>query len=90
MSQPIHPKCGKRFPSGTQAGHCAACCETFIGNTAFEAHRVGEHGKDRRCQIQPYETATDNGTRYGHWADQNGYWHHGRKLTTAEKEEIWG
>ena len=76
--KPTHPKCGKQFPNGNRAGHCAACCETFIGLTAFEAHRVGEHGTDRRCELQPK-----------HWQDENGYWHHGDKLTEEQKAQMW-
>lgn len=84
-----HPSCGKTYPSNNTAGHCAACHETFIGLSAFDAHRIGEHGNNRRCEIQPYETPTETGTRYGHWQDKRGYWHHGRKLTAAEKDKLW-
>ncbi|WP_296249646.1 hypothetical protein [uncultured Stenotrophomonas sp.] len=87
---PTHPKCGKTFPRNNTHGHCSGCCETFSGLVAFDAHRVGE-GHERRCEIQPYETPTDNGrTRYGHWRDNNGYLHYGKKLTRAEKEHLWG
>lgn len=85
-----HPKCGKNYPSNNTHGHCSGCCETFVGITAFDAHRVGE-GPERRCEIQPYETPTvTGGTRYGHWKDERGYWRHGRKLTAEEKTELWG
>ena len=89
---PYHPKCGKTFPGGSQAGHCGSCCETFIGLVAFEAHRVGSHSENtRHCQMQPYETTSDEGkTIYGHWQDDRGYWHHGKRLTKDEKEAIWG
>jgi len=90
MARISHPKCGKTFPGGSTAGHCSGCCETFIGLAAFEAHRVGEHGKDRRCETQPYETTDEKGkTRYGHWEDTDGYWHYGRRLTEEEKAELW-
>lgn len=90
MTQPYHPTCGKRFPGGAQAGHCAVCCETFIGNTAFEAHRVGDWD-NRRCEIQPYETTSDDDkTRYGHWQDDKGHWHHGKRLSKDERAAIWG
>jgi hypothetical protein len=75
----VHPKCGKRFPSGARHSHCAACCESFYGNTAIEKHRVGAHGVDRRCELQEL-----------HWQDDKGYWHFGEKLTDEQKEEIWG
>lgn len=55
-----------------------------------EVHRVGEHGVDRRCEIQPYESIGDDGkARYGHWQDERGYWHYGRRLTDAEKQKLW-
>lgn len=87
MALVTHPKCGKQFPGSNTAGHCANCCETFMGLNAFEMHRIGEHGTPERCcEIQPTETIGDDGkTRYGHWADERGYWHYGRRQT---KEEI--
>lgn len=86
-----HPKCQKQFPNSSRTGHCSGCCETFIGIEAFDAHRVGNHGADRRCEIQPYETTGDDGkVRYGHWQDERGYWHHGKRLTQAEKDRIFG
>jgi hypothetical protein len=79
MSRPVHPKCGKSFPGGNRAGHCAACCETFIGAVAFDAHRTGQQGIDRRCEL----TAA-------HWQDESGYWHVGEKLTDEQKAKMWG
>lgn len=91
MSKPFHPKCGKRFPAGTQAGHCATCCETFIGQASFDAHRVGAHGTaERRCELQPYESRGQSGnTVYGHWQDANGYWKLGRQLSSEEFANLW-
>ena len=89
MATLTHPKCGKTFPNNNRDGHCAACCETFIGLTSFEAHRVGEHGKDRRCEIQPYETIRENGSpSYGHWTDERGYQHYGKQLTPEESAAL--
>lgn len=86
-----HPACGKQFPNGPRAGHCAACCATFVGLGAFEAHRVGEHGVDRRCQLQPYEGTTEEGKpKFGHWQDDKGYWHYGERLTKEQREKLWG
>lgn len=79
LTTPVHPKCGKTYPGGDGHGHCGSCCETFAGQGAFDAHRVGEHGEDRRCEI------TDK-----HWLDDRGFWHHGKRLTKEEREEIWG
>jgi len=78
MSNPIHPKCGKSYPGTKTAGHCSGCCETFIGLGAFEKHRIGEHGKDRRCEITK-----------DHWTDDRSYWHIGAKLTNEQKAELW-
>ena len=91
MAQATHPKCGKTFPGGDGSGHCSGCCETFIGLAAFDAHRTGSHADhERRCELQPYETTTDHGkTIYGHWQDDRGYWHHGKRLTKDERAEIW-
>jgi len=90
MNNPIHPACGKTFPAGTQAGHCPTCCETFIGGTAFDMHRVGMPGTPQRhCEIQPYESVGKSGkTVYGHWADELGYWHYGKKATAEEKARM--
>lgn len=91
MAQATHPTCGKTFPGGDGSGHCSGCCETFIGLAAFDAHRVGAHGVDRRCEVQPYEaTGEDGKTRYGHWQDGRGYWHYGKRLTKEERAEIFG
>jgi len=91
MAQATHPKCGKTFPGGDGSGHCSGCCETFIGLTSFDAHRQGPHA-ERRCELEPYETLDpETGrTRYGHWQDDRGYWRYGKRLTKAEKAEIWG
>lgn len=88
---PVHPKCGKAFPAGERAGHCGACCETFIGNTAFEAHRVGAHGTpERRCEIQSYESTSETGsTVYGHWQNESGHYRHGRQLTKEETKALF-
>lgn len=87
---PTHPKCGKHYPGNNTHGHCARCCETFAGLTSFDAHRVGTPGSDaRRCEIQPYEIPTENGgVRYGHWMDNNGFWHFSKRLTAEEREEL--
>ena len=83
-----HPACKKQFPANNTHGHCSGCCETFVGLTSFDAHRVGTHDTDRRCEIQPYETKTENGTRYGHWQDKHGYWKYGKQLTEQERATL--
>jgi hypothetical protein len=82
------PDCKNTFPSGDRAGHCSACCRTFIGLNAFEAHRVGQHGTpDRRCELQPETRTDDDGRiRYGHWQDERGYWHVGQRGFWGDRE----
>ena len=70
LTTPKCPDCGQSFPGGDGYGHCSVCCETFRGLTAFDAHRVGEHGVDRRCEI-----------REQHWRDERGHWHYGERDT---------
>mgnify|MGYP001615205842 FL=1 len=90
--QLIHPKCGQAFPNSPRYGHCAACCETFSGQQAFDAHRRGPfEGNQRYCEVAPYEHTGDDGvTRYGHWKDVEGYWHFGKRLTEEERQALWG
>lgn len=83
MPSVSHPKCGKRYPANNTHGHCAACCETFVGLTAFDAH-IGENG----CQIKPYKV--EGRKSYGHWLDEKGFYHYGKKLTEEEKRSLWG
>ena len=86
---PKCPDCKKTFPGGERAGHCAACCETFIGLAAFEAHRVGEHGTpDRRCELKPETYTNSKGqTAHGHWRDDNGYLHIGQRGYWADESK---
>lgn len=32
-----------------QRNECPSCGEYFNSNAAFDKHRTGDHGKDRRC-----------------------------------------
>lgn len=89
----VHPKCGKQFPNSSRAGHCSGCCETFIGLASFENHRTGDHATGRSCQIKPYtsyHTEYPHTIVFGHWQDDDGYWHFGEKLTTEQKAKMWG
>lgn len=38
---------------------CCVCNEVFSSERAFDRHRVGEHGKDRRC-LTPPEMVSQN------------------------------
>lgn len=90
MATATHPKCGKQFPANNTHGHCAGCCETFVGLTSYDAHRVGP-ADERRCEIQPYASYRDDGgIRYGHWMDERGHWKFGKQLTQVEKDRIFG
>ena len=69
MSKLTCKDCGDQFPNSNRTGHCTACCRTFVGLTAFDAHRTGAHGTpERRCELTTK-----------HWQDERGYWHHGHR-----------
>ena len=74
----LHPKCGKSFTNSDAIGHCAACCETFVGLEAFDKHRRG--GK---CNKLP-------GTDPLFWQDGGGRWHYSRRMTEADKARVFG
>jgi hypothetical protein len=40
-----------------QRNQCQGCKQYFNSNTAFEKHRTGKHGKDRRCRTEEEMTA---------------------------------
>jgi hypothetical protein len=40
-------KCERKLTG--EHNHCSACGEYFNSNHAFEKHRVGDFGVDRRC-----------------------------------------
>ena len=40
-----------------QKNQCQGCKEYFNSNTAFEMHRTGRHGIDRRCMTTDEMTA---------------------------------
>jgi len=35
-----------------QKNQCQGCKQYFNSNLAFEKHRTGKHGKDRRCRTE--------------------------------------
>ncbi len=85
MTNPTCPDCKKTFPGSNNAGHCRSCHRTFIGLKSFDAHRMGAFPDGRHCDLVPYELPSPSGkTRYGHWADDHGFFHHGRKLTAED------
>mgnify|MGYP007086377473 CR=1 FL=1 len=82
-------KCGKTIKDS--AYHCNGCHDSFIGLTAFDAHRIYEskESEKRICFMDiasdPYEAGSKQ-----FWADAEGYWHLGKKMTDEEKKAIWG
>lgn len=40
-----------------QKNQCQGCKQYFNSNTAFEKHRTGKHGKDRRCMTEEEMTS---------------------------------
>ena len=47
---------------------CQGCKEYFNSNTAFDKHRTGDHGKNRRCRT-PLEM-----TEKGMLINNDGFW----------------
>jgi hypothetical protein len=63
--------------SGTR-NQCRSCNEYFSSNESFDMHRIGEHGKDRRCAT-PEEMLIKKMVK-----SQRGFW-----LRRARKEETY-
>lgn len=62
------PACGVTFGGGDgSGGHCRACCTTFRTQSAFDRHRVGKHGPERRCLTADEMTAAG-------WRDTDRGW----------------
>ncbi len=53
---------------GSSRNQCGACHQYFNSNTVFERHRIGEHGKDRRCM-----TMTEMEAK-GWLKNKDGFW----------------
>lgn len=51
-----------------QRNQCRGCGEFFNSNLAFDKHRTGQHGKDRRCRT-PEEMLAK-----GMALNVNGFW----------------
>jgi hypothetical protein len=54
-----------------QRNQCQSCKEYFNSNTAFDMHRTGKHGVDRRCRTK--EEMTDKGmclNNAGFWVSE--------------------
>jgi len=85
MSYAWHPKCGKRFGNAQTIGHCAVCCETFVGLATFDAHMSRDEA-GKYIHLAP-ETAA---AKHKWWADDRGYWHKGARLTEEQKTAMFG
>jgi hypothetical protein len=82
LTTPVHPRCGKSYPGGDGAGHCATCCETFIGLGAFDRH-LWRQEDGTYVHREPVENIGL------WWKDARGYWHHGQRLTEEQRKELW-
>uniref|UniRef100_UPI003F495033 FDXHR family putative zinc-binding protein n=1 Tax=Arthrobacter silvisoli TaxID=2291022 RepID=UPI003F495033 len=85
MSQPWHPRCGKRFSGAASVGHCAVCCETFVGVGTYDAH-LSRDEAGKYIHLDP--ATTDPELKW--WSDERGYWHKGPRLTAEQKAELFG
>jgi hypothetical protein len=50
-----------------QRNQCPTCKLYFKSNAAFDKHRTGEHGKDRRCMTVEEMTAKGMVTNKAGW-----------------------
>ncbi len=60
-------RCSSRW-NGLETSHCAACHQTFTGETAFNKHRAGSHGRGTRHCVEPVSVGlVDAGRAYLCW-----------------------
>ena len=59
---------GAKLKVGESRNQCQGCKQYFNSNAAFELHRIGEHGVDRRCMT------VDEMKARGMEVNQAGYW----------------
>lgn len=85
--KPKHAKCGKSYPGGDRAGHCAVCCGTFIGLAAFDAH-LSRDEAGKYTHLDP-ATVPSSDKKNNWWCDANGYWHKGARLTDEQKAKMF-
>ena len=53
---------------GSSRNQCRGCGQYFNSNTAFESHRTGKYGEDRRCKT------TEEIIASGYRVNKDGYW----------------
>lgn len=68
-------KCQRKLTG--EHNHCSACGEYFNSNRAFEKHRIGEFGIDRRC------ASVEEMTAKGMSLSKTGWW-----ITATRPEEL--
>lgn len=59
---------GAKLKVGESRNQCQGCKQYFNSNAAFELHRIGEHGVDRRCMT------VDEMKARGMAINHAGYW----------------
>ena len=72
----IHTPCGQQIPNGETGGHCAGCCRSFRGLTAFEMHQTLDERGRTICH-DPATMRNAKGELRPFWQDKTGCWHHG-------------
>ena len=65
---------------GNKRNQCGRCSEYFNSIGAFEKHRTGQHGVDRRCRT------TEEMTAIGMSLNKDGFWV-GDKMTEIHYKE---
>lgn len=65
---------------GGSRNQCGGCKQYFNSNTAFEKHRIGQHGVDRRCMTE------EEMTNAGMSVNSHGFWI-GSKMTWRNENE---
>ena len=54
-----------------ERNQCAGCGEYFKSNYAFDKHRTGKHGVDRRCRTKEEMLAKGMGVNhFGYWVSR--------------------
>lgn len=71
------------MPPKSGWAHCASCHESFTSDTAFDEHRVGAFGVDRRC-LTPDEMSDSGILR-----DRRGYWMSSRGSDPETLRNYW-
>ena len=54
--------------TGLRACHCSGCHRTFSGLTAFDLHRIGDHGRGTRHCADPQSVGLVLVDKPGDWA----------------------